>query len=93
MTQGNDIISLYNDYNLRTNISLNNVLLYYGNKADISNDINSNEKVCGIMGFKLHSTEDSYYNNNYLIVLTLNTLLHPEQYFFPFTVLYVLILT
>lgn len=60
MTQGNDIISLYNDYNLKSNFTLYSVLLYYGNKVDISNNIN--DKVCGVMGFKLHSTEDSYYN-------------------------------
>ena len=51
MTQGNDIISLYNDYNLKSNFTLNSVLLYYGNKVDISNNIN--DKVCGVMGFKL----------------------------------------
>ena len=62
MTIGNDIISLYNDYSLKTNVSLNNVLLYYGNMADPSNYINQDNKICGIMGFKLHSTEDSYYN-------------------------------
>ena len=77
MTKGNDKISLYNDYNLKTNITLNDVLLYYGKKADNYN-INSDnnlDKVCGIMGFKLHSQEDSYYNkfrNFYYILKTNN---------------------
>ena len=77
MTIGNDLISLYNDYNLKTNITLNDVLLYYGKKEDNYN-INGNDnldKVCGIMGFKLHSQEDSYYNkfrNFYYILKTNN---------------------
>ena len=61
ITIGNDKITLYNDYNLKTNQSLNNVLLYYGNIAKLPND-NIKNKICGIMGFKLHSTENSYYN-------------------------------
>ena len=64
ITKGNDRISLYNDYKLRTNTSLDNVLLYYGKKDDINNINNDydRDKVCGIMGFKLHSLEGSYYN-------------------------------
>ena len=61
ITIGNDKITLYNDYNLKTNQSLNNVLLYYGNIAKLPND-NIKNKICGIMGFKLHSTENYYYN-------------------------------
>ena len=62
MTLGNDIISLYNDYNLRTNVSLNKAILYYGNKGGLEKNNKQNDKICGIMGFKLHSTEDSFYN-------------------------------
>ena len=62
ITIGNDVISLYNDYNLKSNVSLNNMQLYYGYKDSINTDNNFNDKICGIMGFKLHSTEDSYYN-------------------------------
>ena len=60
MTIGNDLISLYNDYNMKSNISLNNVQLYYGYLDKINND-KLDDKICGIMGFKLHSTEESYY--------------------------------
>ena len=62
MTIGNDIISLYNDYNLKSNISLNNMQLYYGYKDNINNDNILKDKICGVLGFKLHSTENSYYN-------------------------------
>ncbi len=60
MTIGNDLISLYNDYNMKSNISLNNVQLYYGYLDKINND-KLDDRICGIMGFKLHSTEESYY--------------------------------
>ena len=60
MTLGKDKCTLYGDYNLKTNISLNNVLLYYGNIADYSENIFDKDKICGIMGFKMHY-ENSYY--------------------------------
>ena len=60
ITIGNDLISLYNDYNMKSNISLNNVQLYYGYMDKINND-KLDDRICGIMGFKLHSTEESYY--------------------------------
>ncbi len=62
MTIGDDITSLYSDYNLKSNITLNNMQIYYGYKDDINNNNILNDKICGVMGFKLHSTEDSYYN-------------------------------
>ena len=60
MTLGKDKCTLYDDYNLKSNISLNNVLLYYGNIADYSENIFDKDKICGIMGFKMHY-ENSYY--------------------------------
>ena len=62
ITIGIDVISLYNDYNMKSNVSLSNMQLYYGYKDSIYSNNNLNDKICGIMGFKLHSTEDSYYN-------------------------------
>ena len=62
MTKGNDRISFYNDYELKSNVSLNNVLLYYGSMVDYNNNAYYKNKVCGIMGFKLHTNQDSYYN-------------------------------
>ena len=60
MTLGKDKCTLYDDYNLKSNISLNNVLLYYGNIADYSENIFDKNKISGIMGFKMHY-ENSYY--------------------------------
>ena len=62
ITIGNDLISVYNDYNLKSNITLKSVQLYYGNMAKTQNNNNPNNNICGIMGFKLHSNDESYYN-------------------------------
>lgn len=62
MTIGNDKCTLFNDYNLKTNITLNNLQLLYGTMVNISNNIYYKDKVCGIMGFKLHLMQDSYYS-------------------------------
>ena len=59
MTVGYDKCTLYNDYNLKSNISLNNMQLYFGNIVDFSENIYDKDKICGIMGFKLHY-ENSY---------------------------------
>ena len=60
MTLGKDKCTLYDDYNLKSNIGLNNFLLYYGNIANYSENIFDKDKICGIMGFKMHY-ENSYY--------------------------------
>ena len=60
MTVGNDKCTLYNNYNLNSNISLNSLQLYYGSIVDFSDKIYDKEKICGVMGFKLHY-EKSYY--------------------------------
>ena len=60
VTFGKDKCTLYDDYNLKTNISLNNTLFYYGNIADYSKNIFDKNRICGIMGFKMHQ-ENSYY--------------------------------
>ena len=62
ITIGNDLITVYNDYNLKSNITLKSVQLYYGNMAKTQNNNNPNNNICGIMGFKLHSNDESYYN-------------------------------
>ena len=59
MVVGYDKCTLYNDYNLKSNISLNNMQLYFGNIVDFSENIFDKDKICGIMGFKLHY-ENSY---------------------------------
>ena len=59
MIVGNDICTLYNDYNLKSNITLNKMQLYFGNIVDFSDNIYDKEKICGILGLKLHY-ENSY---------------------------------
>ena len=62
MTEGNDTCSLYSNYDLKTNVTLEGFNLLYGSKINILNDIYYQDKVCGIMGFQLHIMQDSYYN-------------------------------
>ena len=61
MTEGNDTCTLYSNYDLNTNVTLNGFNLLYGSKVNILNDIYYKDKVCGIMGLKLHQMQDSYY--------------------------------
>ena len=61
MTLGNDTCSLFDSYNLNSNITLNDVHLMYGSKINILNYVYDKNKVCGIMGLKLHEMSDSYY--------------------------------
>ena len=61
MTLGNDTCSLFDNYNLNSNITLNDVHLMYGSKINILNDVYDKIKVCGVMGLKLHEMSDSYY--------------------------------
>jgi hypothetical protein len=62
MTEGNDTCTLYSNYELNTNLTLNGFNLLYGSKVNILNDIIYEDKVCGIMGFQLHQMQDSYYS-------------------------------
>ena len=62
MKIGKDKCTIYNDYNLKSNITLENMQLYYGNIAEYEDNIFDKNKVCGIMGFKFHYP-DSYYGN------------------------------
>ena len=62
MKIGKDICSFYNDYNLKSNKTLENIQLYYGNIAEYEENIFDKNKVCGIMGFKFHYS-DNYYGN------------------------------
>ena len=61
MTIGNDSCTLFNDYNLKSNTTLKGVNLLYGTKINILNDIYYKDKVCGVLGLKLHLMQDSYY--------------------------------
>ena len=61
MTIGNDTCTLYSDYNLGKNITLEGLHLLYGSKVNLLNDIYYKDKICGIMGMKLHEMQDSYY--------------------------------
>ena len=61
MTIGNDSCTVYNEYNLGKNISLNILHLLYGSKINLLKDIIYEDKVCGIMGMKYHEVSDSYY--------------------------------
>ena len=62
MTIGNDTCSLFDNYYLKSNKTLDNIRLMYGSKINILNDIYDKNKVCGIMGLKLHEMSDSYYS-------------------------------
>lgn len=75
MTKGNDTCTMYNDYNLDKNISLNVLHLLYGSKVNLLNDIIYEDKVCGIMGMKFHIVYDSYYSEFYPFSL-FNSLKH-----------------
>ena len=61
MTIGNDSCTIFSSYNLGENTTLNEINLLYGSKVNILNNIYDKDKVCGIMGFKLHDMEYSYY--------------------------------
>ena len=61
MTIGNDSCTVYSDYNLGKNTSLNVLHLLYGTKVNLLNDIIYKDKVCGIMGMKFYEVSDSYY--------------------------------
>ena len=58
MTIGKEKCSLYNDYYLKSNISLDNMQIYYGNIAEYAENIYDKNKICGIMGFKLHTPQN-----------------------------------
>ena len=62
MTIGNDTCEFFDDFNLKTKKSFNFIHLLYGSKINLLNDIIYQDKICGIMGFKLHSMENSYYS-------------------------------
>jgi hypothetical protein len=61
MTEGNDTCSVYSNYELNTNITLNGFNLLYGSKVNIANEVYDKDKVCGIMGLKLYQNYDSHY--------------------------------
>ena len=61
MTIGNDSCTLYNSYKLDKNTTLKGLHLLYGSKINILNDIIYKDKICGILGLKLHDMQDSYY--------------------------------
>ena len=54
MAVGKEKCTLFSDYNLKTNMTLDKLQLYYGSKAEYSENIYDKEKICGIMGFKFH---------------------------------------
>ena len=54
MIVGNDKCTMYNDYYLKSNITLDKMMFYYGDIAEYSENIFDKNKVCGIMGFKIH---------------------------------------
>ena len=60
MKIGKDKSTLYNDYNLKSNITIDNMQLYYGNIAEFEDNIFDKNKVCGIMGFKFHYPKNYY---------------------------------
>ena len=62
MTVGRDKCTFFNSYNLDRNISLNDLQLLYGSMVNISNNIYYKDRICGIMGFKLHRMQESYYS-------------------------------
>ena len=62
MTIGQDKCTVFNSYNLDRNTSLNDLQLLYGSMVNISNNIIYEDKICGIMGFKLHRMQESYYS-------------------------------
>ena len=62
MTIGNDTCSIFDNYYLNSNKTLDNIRLMYGSKINILNDIYDKNKVCGIMGLKLHEMSESYYS-------------------------------
>ena len=62
MTIGQDKSTLFNSYNLDRNTSLYDLQLLYGSMVNISNNIIYEDKICGIMGFKLHRMQESYYS-------------------------------
>ena len=62
MTIGQDKSTLFNSYNLDRNTSLSDLQLLYGSMVNISNNIIYEDKICGIMGFKLHRMQESYYS-------------------------------
>ena len=62
MTIGQDKSTLFNSYNLDRNTSLSDLKLLYGSMVNISNNIIYEDKICGIMGFKLHRMQESYYS-------------------------------
>lgn len=61
MTIGNDSCSLYENYNLKSNKTLENVHLMFGSKINILNDVYDKNKVCGIMGLQYYDNSESYY--------------------------------
>ena len=61
MTVGNDTCTLYSNYKLDKNITIKGLHLLYGSKINLLNDIIYKDKICGILGLKLHKMEDSYY--------------------------------
>ena len=62
MTIGQDKCTVFNSYNLDRNTSLYDLQLLYGSMVNISNNIIYEDKICGIMGFKLHRMQESYYS-------------------------------
>jgi hypothetical protein len=62
MTIGKDKCTVFNSYNLDRNTSLYDLQLLYGSMVNISNNIIYEDKICGIMGFKLHRMQESYYS-------------------------------
>lgn len=73
MTIGNDTCTLFNSYNLDKNATLNKLQLLYGSMVNISNNIYYEDKICGIMGFKLHRMQESYYSKFKTLQDTLKT--------------------
>ena len=61
MTIGNDSCTLYDSYKLDKNTTLKGLHLLYGSKINLLNDIIYKDKICGILGLKLHDMQDSYY--------------------------------
>ena len=64
MAVGKEKCTLFSDYNLKTNMTLDKLQLYYGSKAEYSENIYDKEKICGIMGFKFHLPQS--YNDKFV---------------------------
>ena len=70
MTIGKDECTFFSDYKLKTNKTISDLQLYYGKMINISNENYVENKICGILGLRLHRIlyENIKYKNIYEIL-------------------------